>query len=119
MLAVINSGFKKDSMVIDHFFCIYGKLLSREQAFAFKCLLNTEGSLFVKKGGFMAKSRGASCKTHSKKQLEDYANQHNPNNKAYKANISNRSALNRHSSKIAYVTDLEWMCYSKGAYEFD
>ena len=68
----------------------------------------------------MAKSRGVSCKTHSKKQLEDYANQHNPNNKAYKANISNRFASkDRRSNKRTNVTDLEWMCYSKGAYEFD
>lgn len=27
--------------------------------------------------------------THSKKQLDDYSNQHNPNNKAYRANQSN------------------------------
>lgn len=27
--------------------------------------------------------------THSKKQLDDYPNQHNPNNKAYRANQSN------------------------------
>ena len=31
----------------------------------------------------MIKSKGVSGKTHTQKQLNDYANQHNPNNKAY------------------------------------
>lgn len=31
----------------------------------------------------MAKNKGVSSKTHSVKQLNDYANQHNPNNKAF------------------------------------
>lgn len=39
----------------------------------------------------MAKKKGVSGKTHIKKQLDDYANQNNPNNKAYKANKENRS----------------------------
>lgn len=30
-----------------------------------------------------------SGKTHTKAQLDDWANQHNPNNKAYKARIGN------------------------------
>ena len=38
----------------------------------------------------MAISKGVSSKTHTKQQLDDYANQHNPNNKAYKANIVNQ-----------------------------
>ena len=38
----------------------------------------------------MAKSKGVSSKTHTKQQLDNYANQHNPNNKAYKANIVNQ-----------------------------
>ena len=33
----------------------------------------------------MAKVKGVSSKTHTQKQLDDYANQHNPNNKAYRA----------------------------------
>lgn len=37
----------------------------------------------------MAK-KGVSGKTHNKQQLNDYANQNNPNNKAYKANIANQ-----------------------------
>ena len=38
----------------------------------------------------MAKKKGVSGKTHTQKQLDDYANQHNPNNKAYKANKNNQ-----------------------------
>lgn len=38
----------------------------------------------------MTNGKGVSSKTHSKQQLNDYANQHNPNNKAYKANIANQ-----------------------------
>ena len=34
-------------------------------------------------------SKKVSGKTHTKEQLDDWANQHNPNNKAYKANVSN------------------------------
>lgn len=33
----------------------------------------------------MAKRKGVSGKTHTKQQLNDYANQNNPNNKAYRA----------------------------------
>ena len=29
-------------------------------------------------------------KTHTKQQLDNYANQHNPNNKAYRANLANQ-----------------------------
>ena len=39
----------------------------------------------------MAK-KGVSGKTHTKQQLNNYANQHNPNNKAYKANVANQQA---------------------------
>ena len=45
----------------------------------------------------MAKGRGVSSKTHSKQQLNDYANQHNPNNKAYKANIANQKTTKSQS----------------------
>ena len=41
----------------------------------------------------MAKKKGVSSKTHTKKQLNDYANQHNPNNKAYRANEANKKAM--------------------------
>ena len=32
-----------------------------------------------------------SGKTHTKEQLDNWANQNNPNNKAYRANVNNRS----------------------------
>ncbi len=37
----------------------------------------------------MKKIKKVSGYTHTKKQLDDYANQNNPNNKAYKANLKN------------------------------
>ncbi len=34
-------------------------------------------------------AKGVSSTTHSQKELDNYANQHNPNNKAYKARVVN------------------------------
>lgn len=51
----------------------------------------------------MAKSNGVSSKTHTKKQCDDYANQNNPNNKAYKARIANAKANKKKSSKSEAV----------------
>ena len=39
----------------------------------------------------MAKAKKVSSKTHSQKQLDDYANQHNPNIDAYWDNNDNHS----------------------------
>ena len=39
----------------------------------------------------MSKEHRVSGNTHSKEQLNHYANQHNPNNSAYQANRDNRS----------------------------
>lgn len=39
----------------------------------------------------MAKGHGVSGKTHTAAQLNNYANQNNPNNAAYKANANNHS----------------------------
>ena len=50
----------------------------------------------------MAKSKGVSSKTHTKQQLDNYANQHNPNNKAYKANIVNQKNTKSKSKKEKY-----------------
>lgn len=47
----------------------------------------------------MAKKKGVSSKTHTKKQLNDYANQHNPNNKAYRANEANKKAMSNLNKK--------------------
>ena len=43
----------------------------------------------------MAKKHGVSSKTHTKQQLDAYANQHNPNNKAYKADQKNQANMRR------------------------
>lgn len=69
----------------------------------------------------MAQKKGVSGKTHSQQQLNDYANQHNPNNKAYKANAANKKQMSKqkNAQKTGSVADLDWMCYSKGPYEFD
>lgn len=82
----------------------------------------------------MAKKNGVSSKTHTQKQLDDYANQHNPNNKAFKARVANEAATKQKSQKNAALrrgkqqsklfgelglnADLDWMCYSN-PYDFD
>ena len=47
----------------------------------------------------MAKKGGVSGKTHSRQQLNAYANQHNPNNKAYRADQLNRERQNRENAR--------------------
>ena len=82
----------------------------------------------------MAKKIGVSSKTHTQKQLDDYANQHNPNNKAFKARVANETATSKKSQKnvalrrakqqsklfgeLGLNADLDWMCYSN-PYDFD
>ena len=40
----------------------------------------------------MAKNgRGVSGKTHTQSQRDNYANQHNPNNSAYRSNLNNHA----------------------------
>ncbi len=39
----------------------------------------------------MSKGHGVSGKTHTQQQCNHYANQHNPNNSAYKADRDNHS----------------------------
>ena len=39
----------------------------------------------------MSKGKGVSSYTHTQQQLDDYANQHNPNNQAYWDNLNNHS----------------------------
>ena len=60
--------------------------------------------------------KGVSGKTHAKHQLDDYANQKNPNNKAYKANHVNdlkhpKQNPNTKHCQFNNVADLEWFCY--------
>lgn len=78
----------------------------------------------------MANKKGVSSKTHTQKQLDDYANQHNPNNKAYQARIANEKITKTASRKqemkrqaklyddLGLNADLDWMCYSN-PYDFD
>ena len=66
----------------------------------------------------MAKRKGVSSKTHTPKQLDDYANQNNPNNKAYKSRMANEKQQ-RDNNRVTTFADLDWMCFSKGMYEFD
>ena len=42
----------------------------------------------MSKGG--GHGHGVSGYTHTQAQLDDYANQHNPNNDAYQANLDNK-----------------------------
>ena len=53
----------------------------------------------------MANKKGVSSKTHTKQQLDNYANQHNPNNKAYKANVANQK-VTQSKSKPAKKPDI-------------
>ena len=67
-----------------------------------------------RKEGTMAK-RGVSSKTHTKAQLDDYANQHNPNNRAYQVRKANEKSQSKKAKRKFYLDDyapLDWMCYS-------
>lgn len=78
----------------------------------------------------MANKKGVSSKTHTQKQLDNYANQHNPNNKAYRARIANDKMTKKVSRKqeakrqatlfdeLGLNAYLDWMCYSN-PYDFD
>ena len=82
----------------------------------------------------MPKKNGVSSKTHTQQQLNDYANQNNPNNIAYKARMSNDRMTKKVSRKQVAMRDmkrqakfeaecgilypLDWMCYSN-PYDFD
>ncbi len=82
-------------------------------------------------------AKGVSSKTHSQKELDNYANQHNPNNKAYRARMANDMATKKKSKKAlaheakvrakrqaefedkyGVMYPLDWMCYSN-PYDFD
>lgn len=69
----------------------------------------------------MANAKRVSSKTHTQKQLDDYANQHNPNNKAYWANKQNKKANSKKPKNSFYLGDyapLDWYCFSN-PYDFD
>ncbi len=53
----------------------------------------------------MAKGHGVSSRTHTQQQLNDYANQHNPNNPAYWADQENQNrmaSINRKDDKFRW-----------------
>lgn len=52
--------------------------------------------------------RGMSGKTHTKQQLDNYANQKNPNNKAYKFNKKNQVIQKKLSKKEGSQLWLVW-----------
>ena len=54
----------------------------------------------------MSKHGGVSSYTHTQRQRDDYANQHNPNNKAYWANFDNH-ANQCNPNNERYVIDRE------------
>ena len=56
----------------------------------------------AEKGVFNLK-KSVSGKTHTKKQLDDYANQHNPNNRAYRANQQNRNVQKKKKHDIGIL----------------
>lgn len=82
----------------------------------------------------MAKKKGVPSKTHTQQQLNDYANQNNPNSKAYKARMFNdkitKKVFRKQDAKrqakrqaefaaehgVLYPCD--WMCYSN-PYDFE
>lgn len=82
----------------------------------------------------MIRMKSVSSKTYTQQQLNDYANQHNPNNKAYKARVSNHQKTKKASRKkqakrqakrnarlehdIGDIYSLDWFCYSN-PYDFD
>ena len=47
----------------------------------------------------MIRMKSVLSKTHTQQQLNDYANQHNPNNKAYKAKVLNDQKTKKASRK--------------------
>lgn len=70
----------------------------------------------------MAKKKGVSSKTHTQKQLNDYANQNNPNNKAYKAKIANAEKQKEKRKHVieddCFSAPCEWMYYGN-PFDFD
>lgn len=67
----------------------------------------------------MSKKKRVSSKTHTQQQLNDYANQHNPTSKAYKARKANSKKMRKENQvPIDSGFDLEWFCYSN-PFDFD
>ena len=56
----------------------------------------------------MAKAKSVSGKTHTKAQLDAYANQNNPNNKAYAANKANQQKKSRQNKNSRTRSKYDW-----------
>lgn len=66
-------------------------------------------------------SKKVSSKTHTKQQLDNYANQNNPNSKAYKANVDNHTkqvSTNHNAKKADNYCGSEWFQLSN-PYDYD
>lgn len=66
-------------------------------------------------------SKKVSSKTHTKQQLDNYANQNNPNSKAYKVNVDNHNkqvSTKRNVKKVDNYCELEWFQLSN-PFDFD
>ena len=66
-------------------------------------------------------SKKVSSKTHTKQQLDNYANQNNHNSKAYKANVDNHNkqvSTKRNVKKVDNYCELEWFQLSN-PFDFD
>lgn len=50
----------------------------------------------------MSKAKAVSSKTHTRLQLNDYANQHNSNNKAFKADMKNKERHEKYTFDYDY-----------------
>jgi len=64
----------------------------------------------TKGGVVMSKGKGVSGHTHTRQQLNDYANQHNPNNPAYRADQENQTRMastNRKDQKY-WIPDYDY-----------
>lgn len=85
---------------------------------AINCMIDDMDSR--RKEKFMATRKKVSSKTHTQQQLDDYANQNNPNNAAYKANKANKNANRKrnHQKQSTCLNDLEWFCYGN-PFDFD
>lgn len=56
----------------------------------------------VEKGEKMANNKGVSGKTHTRQQLNNYANQNNSNNQTFRANKQNMAVMGFRKHKKKY-----------------
>ena len=69
----------------------------------------------------MAKKKAVSSKTHTQQQLNDYANQNNPNNNMKIKTTSRKQNSKRHAElekERGAMYPLDWMCYGN-PFDFD